>query len=211
MVGRLLLLLRIVCVAKYINPKIRSSYLCRTSMYCYMTKSINKRSSTNVAGVQAATTTSTILDDSDLRIIKLLVASHNNQQIANETKIPLSTIQRKTRMMFEKEYVISRNEINYKKLGFRRGLIHIYLNHGDLKQIATRVTKMDSVQTVSMHAGNSDIIGVFLYNKTEQVLGLIDEVKKMEGVDSVVWSEEVYTFPQTDNTSKMFVMHDELR
>jgi DNA-binding Lrp family transcriptional regulator len=179
-------------------------------MYRYMTKSINERSSADVAEVQAVTTP-TILDDSDLGIIKLLVAGHNNQQIANEMKIPLSTVQRKTRIMFEKGYVISRNEINYKQLGYRRGLIHIYLEHGDLKQTATRVTKMDSVQTVSLHAGNSDIIGFFLYKNTEQVLGLIDEVKKMEGVGNVVWSEEVYTFPQTNHASKMFVMHDELR
>jgi Lrp/AsnC family transcriptional regulator, regulator for asnA, asnC and gidA len=175
-----------------------------------MTKSIDERSSADVAEVQVGTTPS-ILDDSDLGIIKLLVAGHNNQQIANETKIPLSTVQRKTRIMFEKGYVISRNEINHKRLGYKRGLIHIYLEHGDLKQTATRVTKMDSVQTVSLHAGNSDIIGFFLYKNTEQVLGLIDEVKKMEGVGNVVWSEEVYTFTQMNHASKMFVMHNELR
>jgi DNA-binding Lrp family transcriptional regulator len=198
-------------VDKYINPIIRSSYLCRASTICYyMTKSIDERSSADVAEVHAVTTP-TIVDDSDLGIIKLLVAGHNNQQIADETKIPLSTVQRKTRTMFEKGYIISRNEINYKQLGYRRGLIHIYLEHGDLKQTATRVTKMDSVQTVSLHAGNSDIIGFFLYKNTEQVLGLIDEVKKMEGVGNVVWSEEVYTFPRTNHANKMFVMHDELR
>jgi Lrp/AsnC family transcriptional regulator, regulator for asnA, asnC and gidA len=175
-----------------------------------MTKKINERSSAEVEEVQAVTT-STILDDSDLRIIKLLVAGHNNQQIANETKIPLSTIQRKTRKMFEKGYVISRNEIDYKRLGYKRGVIHIYLEQGNLNQIATRVTKMDSVQTVSLHAGNSDIIGFFLYQNTEQVLGLIDEVKKMEGISNVVWSEEVYTFPHRNHASKMFTMHNELR
>jgi Lrp/AsnC family transcriptional regulator, regulator for asnA, asnC and gidA len=175
-----------------------------------MTKSINERSSADVEEVQEVTT-STTLDDSDLGIIKLLVTGHNNQQIANEMKIPLSTVQRKTRIIFEKGYVISRNEINHKRLGYRRGLLHIYVEHGDLKQIAKRVTKMDSVQTVSLHAGNSDIIGFFLYKNTEQVLGLIDEVKKMEGVGNVVWSEEVYTFPQTDYESKMLMMHDELR
>jgi Lrp/AsnC family transcriptional regulator, regulator for asnA, asnC and gidA len=113
--------------------------------------------------------------------------------------------------MFEKGYVISRNEIDYKRLGYKRGLIHIYFNYGNLNQIATRVIKMDSVQTVSLHAGNSDITVFSLYKNTEQVLGLIDEVKKMEGVGNVVWSEEVYTFKQTNHASKMFVMHDELR
>jgi DNA-binding Lrp family transcriptional regulator len=85
-----------------------------------MIKSIIKRSSIDSAEVQAGTAPTaptTILDDSDLRIIKLLVTGHNNQQIANETKIPLSTVQRKTRIMFEKGYVISRNQINYKRLG----------------------------------------------------------------------------------------------
>ncbi|MFL6361119.1 MAG: hypothetical protein ACJ72V_17495 [Nitrososphaeraceae archaeon] len=66
-----------------------------------MTKSINEQSSSDVAEVHVGTAP-TILDDSDLTIIKLLVAGHNNQQIANETKIPLSTVQRKTRIIFEK-------------------------------------------------------------------------------------------------------------
>ena len=71
-----------------------------------MTKSINKRSSTDVAEVQAVTTPTTILDDSDLGIIKLLVAGHNNQHIANETKIPLSTVQKKIKRMLERKYLI---------------------------------------------------------------------------------------------------------
>ena len=69
---------------------------------------------------------------------------------------------------------------------------------------------MDSVQAVSLHAGNSDIIGFFLYKNTQQVLGLIDEVKKIKGVGNIVWSK-VYTFTQMNHASKMFVMHDELR
>jgi hypothetical protein len=67
--------------------------------------------------------------------------------------------------MFEKEYVISRNKIDYKRLGYKRGLIHIYLNHGNLNQIATRITKMDRVQTVSLHAANSDIIAFISIQK----------------------------------------------
>jgi DNA-binding Lrp family transcriptional regulator len=188
-------------------------------MYYCMTKSTKKESFSSSSSsdpkkqpLATAPTTAnpTFLKDSDLRIIKLLVAGHDNQQIANETKIPLSTVQRNTKILFEKGYVISRNEINHKQLGLRRGLIHIYLEHGDIRQIAAKVTTMDSIQTVSLHAGNSDIIGVFMYNKTEQVLGLIDEIKKTEGVSSVVWSEEVYTFPQTNGASRMFTMHDEV-
>ena len=67
------------------------------------------------------------------------------------------------------------------------------------------------MQTVSLHVGDSDIIGFFLYKNTEQVLGLIDEVKKMEYVDSIIWPGEVYTFTQMNHASKMFVVHDELR
>lgn len=39
---------------------------------------------------------------------------------------------------------------------------------------------------------------------------MIHEVKKMEGVDSVVWSKEVYTFTQINHASKMFVMYNGL-
>jgi len=37
------------------------------------------------------------LDDRDLRIIALLVSGKDNKQIAQEEKMPLSTIQRRTR------------------------------------------------------------------------------------------------------------------
>jgi hypothetical protein len=39
---------------------------------------------------------------------------------------------------------------------------------------------------------------------------VIHEVKKMEGVESVVLSKEVCTFIQINHASKMFVMHNGL-
>ena len=67
-----------------------------------MNKSTNVRSSSaDVAEVQEVSISNT-LDDSDLGIIKLLVAGHNNQQIANEMKIPLSTVQRRTRRILKR-------------------------------------------------------------------------------------------------------------
>jgi Lrp/AsnC family transcriptional regulator, regulator for asnA, asnC and gidA len=174
-----------------------------------MTKAIKEKASYDVTEVEAVTTRD-VVNESDLQIIKLLAHGYDNKQIADKTKTPLSTIQRRTRILFEKAYVIAKTEVNHKKLGYRRGLVHIYLEHGDIKQVAEKVTKMKSIQTVSLHAGNSDIIGFFLYKNTEQVLGLIDEVKKMEGVGNVVWSEEVYTFPQMRDEGSMFMMHEEI-
>ena len=47
------------------------------------------------------------------------------------------------------------------------------------------------MQSTSIHIGNSDIVGLFVFKETQQLLDIITECKKIEGVERVVWSEEV--------------------
>ncbi|MGI0019546.1 MAG: LuxR C-terminal-related transcriptional regulator, partial [Nitrososphaera sp.] len=50
------------------------------------------------------------LDYRDKEILQLLLAGMSNRAIANRLQIPLSTIQRRTRAIFEKELLISKVE-----------------------------------------------------------------------------------------------------
>jgi hypothetical protein len=43
-----------------------------------------------------------------------------------------------------------------------------------------------------IHIGNSDVVGEFVYEDSEQLVDLISKVKELENIERVVWSEEVY-------------------
>src|SRR5215212_7735887 len=81
------------------------------------------------------------IDIIDKKIIELLIANHDNSFISQKLEIPLSTIQRRTRKLFEKEIISTKIELNYEKLGYKRGLLHIYLKRGQLDKIGKIVVE----------------------------------------------------------------------
>jgi DNA-binding Lrp family transcriptional regulator len=135
------------------------------------------------------------LDELDMEIVALLVSGKDNKQIANEVKVPLSTIQRRTRKLFEKNIVKSRIEPNYRQLGYNKGVVHLYINNVETMAISQKLAEIQGVVSVSIHIGNSDIVGDIVYRNSMEVLDLIAKCKRIEGVTKVVWSEEVYTLP----------------
>jgi Lrp/AsnC family transcriptional regulator for asnA, asnC and gidA len=149
----------------------------------------NSSSDTNV-------NTTVHIDNLDMKVIELLTFGYGNKAIADKLKIPLSTIQRRARKLVEKELVVTKTEPNYEKLGFKRGLIHVYLNKGEIDSVGQKISDMKGIISASVHVGNSDIVGFFIYKNTRQLLKMTANVKKVQGVDRVMWSEEVYSIPR---------------
>jgi DNA-binding Lrp family transcriptional regulator len=136
------------------------------------------------------------LDDLDLKIVGLLVSSGaNNKDISRRLDIPLSTIQRRTRNLFDKGLVTSKVQVNYKEFGISRGLMHIYLHDGDAMGIAKKVSDIDGVIAVTIHIGNSDIVAEIVYKNGMSIMQIISNIKKIQGIEKVVWSEEIYSVP----------------
>jgi DNA-binding Lrp family transcriptional regulator len=131
------------------------------------------------------------LDSRDRKILRLLLAGEKNREMASKLKIPMSTVQRRTRKLLKNETVRIRYELNYDKLGFRKGLLHVYLKNGNIQGIADQIAKIEGMQSTSIHIGNSDIVGLFVFEETQHLLDILSNCKKIEGVDRVVWSEEV--------------------
>ena len=136
------------------------------------------------------------IDEIDRRIIELLIANHDNSSISKKLNIPLPTIQRRTRKLFEKELVSTKVELNYEKLGYKRGLLHIYLTKGLLDQIGKNVVEKRGIISVSVHVGNSDLVALFVYRDSKDLIETMSEIKQIEGVEKVLWSEEVYFISQ---------------
>jgi DNA-binding Lrp family transcriptional regulator len=121
-----------------------------------------------------------------------MILGVENKAISDELRTPLSTIQRRTRILLRSGYVNHTFQPNYKKLGLKKGLLHVYLRTGDMKQVAEDLLSSDGIMSAGVHVGNSDIVGEFVYEDSEQLVDLISHVKSIDGVDRVVWSEEVF-------------------
>jgi Lrp/AsnC family transcriptional regulator for asnA, asnC and gidA len=133
------------------------------------------------------------IDNIDIQIIELLTFGKSNRQISDKLEVPLSTIQRRTRKLGEKEFIITKTEPNYEKLGFKRGLIHIYISKGEIDSVGRKLSNMRGIISATVHVGNSDLVGFFIYRNTRQLLKMTTDVKQIEGVEKVMWSEEVYS------------------
>ncbi len=143
------------------------------------------------------------LDKLDVSMIGLLCSGYSNQQISSQTRTPLSTIQRRARHLIEKEYVTVKHEPNYKKLGFKQGLLHIYLNDGDSKAVATELVKLTQIIDVSAHIGNSDLVASYVCKDSSQLLELMTAIKRLESVSRIVWSEQIYELKAGKNAARI--------
>src|SRR5215813_13842252 len=137
---------------------------------------------------------SRVLDKLDYQILNLMMLGIDNKNISEQLKTPLSTIQRRTRILLRSGYVNLTFQPNYKKLGLKKGLLHVYLRTGNMKKVAEDLLSSDGIMSAGVHVGNSDIVGEFVYEDSEQLVDLISRVKHMDEVEKVVWSEEVYLF-----------------
>ena len=144
------------------------------------------------------------IDNIDKKIIELLIANHDNSSISQKLDIPLSTIQRRTRKLFEKEIISTKVELNYEKLGYKRGLLHIYLKKGQLDKIGKIVVEKCGILSVSVHVGNSNLVALFVYRDSKDLIETMTNIKEIEGVEGVLWSEEVYFIPSTQQNKLFF-------
>jgi DNA-binding Lrp family transcriptional regulator len=147
----------------------------------------------------------THLDKTDFRIVSLLVLGYDNKKISSTLKIPLSTIQRRTRRILQSGMVTLEYQPNFKLLGMKKGLLHTYLRDGHLRKTGEKISEMEGILSVTIHVGNSDIVSEFVYDNSEELVDIVAAIKQIEGVDKVVWSEEVFKIlTNKENVMKSF-------
>jgi DNA-binding Lrp family transcriptional regulator len=146
-----------------------------------------------------------VLDKIDYKIISLLIPGFENKQISRELGIPLSTVQRRTRNIIRNGLVEVRIQPNFRRIGVKKGLLHVYIKTGEIKESAEKISKLDGVLSSSVHVGNSDVVAEFVYEDSEQLIDSIIKIKRLENVERVLWSEEVFTIPiDSDNIVNSF-------
>ena len=88
--------------------------------------------------------------------------------------------------------------INYQKFGFKTGLIHVYLKDGNIDEIAKKYISKFYILCRNSHRQFRHICHV-TYKEGKELLNLIVAIKKMQGVEGVVWSKRVYQSPVKEN------------
>ena len=137
------------------------------------------------------------IDALDAKILQLMVIGDSNQQISKKLGTPLSTVQRRTRELIQSGIIPINYKVDYKKFGYKTGLLHIYLTNGDSHSIAEKIQAIDGILDLSVHIGNSDLIAEYACKSTEALLTLLASIKKIPAVTKIVWSEEVFALPQS--------------
>lgn len=140
------------------------------------------------------------IDKTDRKIVKLLVTGNTNAQISSKLNIPLSTIQRRTRRMISSGLVIPKAHLNYEMFGFTTGMLHIYVKDGNMLKTAKKINSdIEGVISTEIHIGNSDIVADYIYRKSIELLDTMSIIKKLEGVERIVWSEKVLQLPSKED------------
>ncbi|HEU5121140.1 MAG TPA: winged helix-turn-helix transcriptional regulator [Candidatus Nitrosocosmicus sp.] len=139
------------------------------------------------------------IDRIDLQILDLMIKNDSNKHMSSTLKIPLSTIQRRVRRLIEKGFIMSKNYIDFTRFGFKSGTIHIYLNDCDMDVILDKTSKLKGVTLLEVHIGNSDIIADVVYKEGRDLLDVIAAIKRMAGVERIVWSERIFEYPIPSN------------
>ena len=137
------------------------------------------------------------LSDIDRQILRLLVESEGRiptHEISQQLSVPLSTVQRR-RKRLEENYLIRYFSLNLEMFGWRRIDLLIATEGGATINVGKELLKRNEVifaaRTIGEHT--IDLRVETLVKDNGELLDLLEEVKAMDGVKDVVWTEIVET------------------
>ena len=145
------------------------------------------------------------LDNINLKIIEELLNNGDikSSEIATKLAIPLSTIQRR-RTKIEKTLVRKTYEMSLNQMGFRTALIFVDVQKGKAKETGEKLLKRYDhyILRASTRINSSNNLCLeIIYDNSEELHALLEEIKAMPLTTSVDWSEQVY--PIGDNISSV--------
>ena len=106
--------------------------------------------------------------------------------------IPVTTVRRRRRRL-EKDFLKVHYILDIEKFGWRRVDFFISILQGKVNQVASNLMKLNDVTYVGKSIGEHtiDLRVETIVKDNSVLLNLLEEIKAMEGVRDVVWSEIV--------------------
>jgi DNA-binding Lrp family transcriptional regulator len=136
-----------------------------------------------------------VISPADKTILKVLldpdgrISSH---KLSNMTGLPRTTVQRR-RKFLERELLSIAYTLNLKSLGFKRVDLLVFTQGGKTISIGKALLKLIPVVYVARAIGEHtiDLKVEVIVRDNKELLNLTEEMKAMDGIRDVVWSETV--------------------
>ena len=147
--------------------------------------------------------TSKLLDKINIKIVFELVRQPeiSSLALAKKLNIPLSTIQRR-RAKIEKAILKKTYTFNYKTIGCRIGDLVIDVDKGKSDQVAEGILKKHKNNVTYCNTRidlTHSVLAHIIYKDSEELYYLIENIKAMEYVNSISWSETVNVIGDNDS------------
>lgn len=146
-----------------------------------------------------------VFDKIDILILADLLRNSDirSSEISNKLKIPLSTIQRRRARIDRSSMLKKGYKIDYKQLGMRRADLMINVSKGDCVIIAQEIVKeyKENVLEASITIGdpNTNLVVEVVYYDSDELFDMILNIKRMEPVEDVRWSEIIKAVIKNDS------------
>lgn len=134
------------------------------------------------------------LTNLDKKLLKILLipngGSQDSKKIATKLQMPV-TIITKRRERLEDLFLKLHYYPEVEKFGWRRVDFFISVMNGKVNSLAKKLSKVDDVTYVGKSIGQPtiDLRVEAIVKDNVRLLDLLEEIKEMEGVRDVVWSE----------------------
>jgi DNA-binding Lrp family transcriptional regulator len=135
----------------------------------------------------------------------------STKEASKALNVPLSTVQRRVRLLVNAGILMMKMDVEYRLLGFKRGLLQIHLRNGGLKSLVEELSRIPGMLSVSVHVGSSDIVCSFIYRNSMQLLDVMSHTRDLKEVEKIIWSEEVFSVLTEDRVVDILPMVKENR
>jgi len=140
------------------------------------------------------------LDKIDIRIMDLMLKEKTNKAIAEETKIPLSTIQRRANRIVKDGLVNQKAELNYERINITKAYLFIEIVGRNHHSVAKELMNIKQIAEISITLFNFDLVCTVLFKNAKELLGIIASTKSIEGIEKVLIAQEVNRLTKETNT-----------
>ena len=131
----------------------------------------------------------------DRKILKILLAPNGQKttkSISTKLGIPVTTVRRR-RKRLEAKFLKVQYVLDFEKFGWRRIDFFISIRNGMVNAVANKLMDFEDVTYVGKSIGEHtiDLRVETIVKDNAILLDLLEEIKGMDGVKDVVWSEIV--------------------
>jgi DNA-binding Lrp family transcriptional regulator len=131
----------------------------------------------------------------DRELLKVLLNPNGKTSsilLSKKLGIPPTTVQRR-RKYLERRFLQLSYSLNLEKFGWRRVDLLIATRYGKTNSVAKELLSNEEVTYVGKSIGEHtiDLRAEIIIKDNSQLLGILEKVKGMEGVEDTIWSEIV--------------------